>query len=113
MKVLFIIGCLALLLCINAPQALLNVDFDGLIPTQIFHTSLFDSMLVVMVIVAAIFTVVALGVFLAVGLLGIICSILFVVALIMFASGLAIFWPFLLIGFVIWLLVADKKPITR
>ena len=113
MKVLFIIGCLALLLCINSPQALLDIDFNGLVPSQMYQTPLFDNMLAFTVIVAAIFAVIALGVFLAIGVFGIICSVLFVMALIMFASGLAIFWPFLLIGLVIWLLVADKKPITR
>jgi len=63
-------------------------------------------------VILAVFAVIAVCVFLAVGIAGIIGASLLVVACALLFSGVAVLWPFLLIGLVIWLLVGERKPVS-
>lgn len=63
----------------------------------------------VLLVSLAILVVTAVCIFLTVGIAGIIGASLLVVASALLFSGVAVLWPFLLIGLVIWLLVGEKK----
>jgi len=109
MKTLIIIGLLCFLyMCgffhfdhfhVHWP---LNFEFDGLWIEPISS---------ILFVIFAVFAVIAVCVFLAVGIAGIIGASLLVVAGALLFSGVAVLWPFLLIGLVIWLLVGEREAV--
>ena len=111
MKLLFIIGCLALFLLFSGPEVVFtDYSWTWHFDDHFLHSHFFESMWGIVAVIGIVFAVIAFGVFFTVGIIGIVCASLFVVGLVLLISGVALFWPFILFGAVIWLLIAEKKP---
>lgn len=105
MKTFIILGLLFFL----AMCGFFNLDHFHIHWPFHFDDFAFDSISGVLFVILVIFVVISVCIFLAVGIAGIIGASLLVVAGALLFSGVAVLWPFLLVGLVVWLLVGEEQ----